>query len=345
MGLRVFHIFIQMDIDEAKVAKKAKKKDWNKVRKIVKKGLPTPLLEEHIYSHKYIRETLFKYSQEVLFHPHIFAQLSWAYPSLVTGQNVSNHVSIWWTSAMVRNARNEMPRLHKMKFLFKVFLHHWRSRHLKTVNTEDIATLEPPKKPVYIVDWQMRTAHVFEAATIMRDITERLMHHDGMFDISSEPRNPYTNNPLTQSQAISLWNQISLSGVPTSTAFSAFRQARWNLSKFNKEYSHMLRLHALRKTMGDPKHIDYIDRMTDFIQYAHDSEYEACDINTYKYALIYYSNHRLLKKWAILCRQFYESSILYSNNAEKLSDVNDIILNSAVLLFNRVRELKIIPVL
>jgi len=244
---------------------------------------------------------------------------------------------------MVVKARHEMVAISKLRFLFKILLHHCRNRYIRHINTEDIVTTEVPKKPVYILDWASRASHVFEAATLMRDITERLMQHDGVFDTSSHPRNPFTNTPLTQAQIISVWNQISLSGVATSTAFSAFRQSRWNLLRFNREYSHMLKLHAFRKTMVDPTHPDYVDRMADFIHYAHSSEGEYCDITTYKYALIHSSRNRLLNQWSKLCTKFYEASILYREDSDQFIAVRDSVFDCASVLFDRVKELQNIP--
>jgi len=160
-----------------------------------------------------------------------------------------------------------------------------------------------------------------------------------MFDTSSHPRNPFTNNPLTQAQMISVWSQISSSGTQTSTAFSAFRQSRWIMTRFEEHYSHMLKIHALRKTMSDTSHPDYMERMSDFIQYVYDCESEPCNISAYKYALLHYKNHRLLKTWAKLCTRFYEASILFSDS-DKFVAIRESTLSCASLLFNRIKELR-----
>jgi hypothetical protein len=219
-------------------------------------------------------------------------------------------------------------------------LHHWRFKHLKIANTDDIVTMDPPKKPVYIVNWKSRTAHVFEASTLMRDITERLLHHDGVFEESAEPRNPFTNSPLTQAQMISLWNQISLYGIHTSTAFSAFRQARWNMQTFQTEYTAMLKLNALRKTMKNPDEYDYMDRMMDFIQYVYEAKSELCDVTLYKNAIRYKNGNSIVQGWQRLCTLYYESLILYTNNAERFKEINDRIFDRATVFMGRENELK-----
>jgi len=324
----------------SKAAKKTKPKDRSKMARKKKTLISLPPTEPApTFSHKHIREILFKYSQISLFHPGIYNFLASAYPPLVKGVNVENSTSIFWTSELVQVIRKEIPKILKMRFSFKILLHHWRLRRLSQINTEDIATTEVPKKAVYIVDWISKSKHVFEASTLMRDITERLMQHDGVFDTCAHPRNPFTNTPLTQSQMISVWNQISYSGIPTSTAFSAFRQSRWNMRRFEDLYSHMLKINALRKTMSDTSHPDYMERMADFIQYVYDYESEPCNIEVYKYALLHSKRHRLLKVWAKLCTNFYEASILFSDS-DKFIAIRDNIFRCASLLFNRIKELR-----
>ena len=323
--------------EDSKAAKKTKRKDRS--TKPRRKVIHPPPVVRPAFSQKHIREIIFKYSQISLFHPRIYNFLEWAYPPLVTGVNVPLSTSAFWTSDLVYIIKDYIPAILKMKFSFKIFLHHWRLRRLSQINTEDIATTEVPKKPVFVVDWASKTKHVFEASTLMRDITERLLQHDGMFDTSSHPRNPFTNAPLTQAQMISVWSQISSSGTPTSTAFSAFRQSRWSMTIFELHYSHMLKIHALRKTMSDTSHPDYMERMADFIQYVYDYESEPCNIAAYKYALLHYKNHRLLKTWAKLCTGFYEASILFSDS-DKFIAVRESTMSCASLLFNRVKELR-----
>lgn len=289
---------------------------------------------------KYIRATIFRYSQLVLFHPWLFKMGTYLYPELTRGEQVPKTTSDWWNLDTIIQARKYLPPIYKLRLAFMKLLHHWRFKHLKIANTDDIVTMDPPKKPVYIVNWKSRTAHVFEASTLMRDITERLLHHDGVFEESAEPRNPFTNSPLTQAQMISLWNQISLYGIHTSTAFSAFRQARWNMQTFQTEYTAMLKLNALRKTMKNPDEYDYMDRMMDFIQYVYEAKSELCDVTLYKNAIRYKNGNSIVQGWQRLCTLYYESLILYTNNAERFKEINDRIFDRATVFMGRENELK-----
>jgi len=221
--------------------------------------------------------------------------------------------------------------IRRSRFLFRILLHHWRSRKLITVNTDDVATLETPKKAIFVVDWQTKKKYQYEATTLMRDMTERLLNHDGFFDTSQEPRNPLTNNPLTQAQTLSIWNQISYAGIPVSTAFTAYRQCHWNLERFIREYSKNLQLHAFRRTMQNTRHGDCIERLLDFIDYVYDQEDCIYNRFAYKYVLSKFPDNDTIKSWASFCTRYYEASIIYQNRDQALV-IQDAVIEGALKL-------------
>jgi hypothetical protein len=165
--------------------------------------------------------------------------------------------------------RKTIQKILKARAIFRKFLHIIRSKHLKPANTTDAITMEIPRVPIRIVEWSRRQYHVFEASSLMKDITCRLLNSDGVFEDPQLPRNLFTNLPFTQSQTISIWNSLASSNVAASAAFTLFRNARFNLEKFILENSAMLKLNALRKTMAQPTSYDYKDRMLDFIAFAY----------------------------------------------------------------------------
>jgi hypothetical protein len=319
-------------------AKKAKRRDYSKGIKVKKAKKPVTILSKPFCTQQQIRNILFSYSQRLLFHPRIYKLIEWAFPCLVKSKNVPTSVSNYWSYDHIIMIKRHLPPLFKIKFLFKIFLHRWRSRRLKIINQEDVATMSIPKKPVYIVHWPTASAHIFEAATLMRDITERLQTHDGAFDTPMPPRNPFTNSPLTQAQCISVWNQIYGSGIYVGSAFTCFRQSGWNLPRYCLEYLHPIKLHALRKTMSDPHHEDYIERMLDFIEYVYEKYDVDCETWTYKRMLALCPKNRLLKKWAVLCKKFYEASILYPEDSAELGFVHGTLIASASVLIGRVSQ-------
>jgi len=239
-----------------------------------------------------------------------------------------------WSKLKSSTIRKAVYKITMVRHLFKKLLHHYRTRRLTPANKEDIYTMEVPKNPVYIVDWASKQKYSFEAQTLMKDITCRLMTHDGLFENPQAPRNPYTNIPFTQSQMISIWNSIFSSGIYTSSAFALFRKSKFCLRRFTLENTTLLKLNALSKTMKDPALYDYVDRMIDFIRYAYDEESVDFRVNMYSYILINYPQHPLLKRWAALCYKFYEADILYHSSPALLNVTKDTILYSTSHLIN-----------
>lgn len=244
-----------------------------------------------------------------------------------------------WSKLKSSTIRKAISQIIKTRLLFKKLLHHYRTRRLTPANKEDIYTMEVPKNPVYIVDWKSKQKYTFEAQTLMKDITCRLMTHDGLFDNPQAPRNPYTNIPFTQSQMISVWNSIFSSGIYTSSAFALFRKSNFCLRRFIVENTTFLKLNALSKTMKDPALYDYVDRMIDFISFAYEEESADFRVNMYTYIMRNYPNHPLLKRWAALCYKFYEADILYHSAPALLTAAKDNILDSTVNLIHSENQL------
>ena len=239
-----------------------------------------------------------------------------------------------WSKLKSTVMRKAVSAIVKARWYFRVLLHAYRTTKLRAANTEDIFTVEVPKRPIYIVDWQSKQKYAFEAHTLMKDITCRLMTNEGVFENPQNPRNPFTNQPLTQSQMISVWNSISLAGIYTSSAFALFRKARYSVPRFSLENINYLKCNALFKTMKDTSCYDYRDRMADFIAYAYDQESLDCRINAYHYAMSQYPKHPLLKRWADLCYKYYEVSILYLTTPTILRTKRNALLDESLNLIN-----------
>ena len=239
-----------------------------------------------------------------------------------------------WSKLKSTVMRKAVSAIVKARWHFRILLHAYRTTKLRAANTEDIFTVEVPKRPIYIVDWQSKQKYAFEAHTLMKDITCRLMTNEGVFENPQNPRNPFTNQPLTQSQMISVWNSISLAGIYTSSAFALFRKARYSIPRFSLENVNYLKCNALFKTMKDTSCYDYRDRMADFIAYAYDQESLDCRINAYHYAMSQYPKHPLLKRWADLCYKYYEVSILYLTTPTILRTKRNALLDESLNLIN-----------
>jgi len=248
-------------------------------------------------------------------------------------------ISTSWSKEKSVAMRRAIVFIMRHRFAFKKLLSHMRFKRLQKANEEDIVTGEVPKYPVQIVSWAQKAVYTFEAYTLMKDITERLLHHDGFFEDPQNPRNPFTNIPLTQSQKISVWNSVSRAGIPVSSAFTLFRNSRFNMKKFIEQNITFLKLNSLRKTFKEAKSYDYTERMLDFIEYCYNSESVDCSIDAFRNAMINYPNHHLIKKWAILCEKYYEPEILYPGNQPTIHHIKEGILDNTYTILHLQREL------
>ena len=251
-----------------------------------------------------------------------------------------------WSKEKSLAIRRSVIKIMRYRFLFRKFLHKWRFSRIKLANTDDILTAEPPKKPVYIVDWARRQAHVFEAQTIMKDITARLQQHDGLFEAPQPPRNPFTNTPFTLAQIISVWNSISEAGIAVSSFFTLYRTARYSYLTFIEENNLYLRLNAHRKTFQEESCYDYKERMMDFIHLCYTAETLEYNAAAFSYILTNEPKNHVIQKWKALCEKYHEAEIIFWNNPKKADDIKEEVLddtydilssqNYIVSLYNRI---------
>jgi hypothetical protein len=338
-------------VKKVRPVKKAKKANKGKA-----KDPPETINPRPKHYHFWFNDTGFNILPKILFHPTIASHLTQVpqnftkridflqkeFPTRDLAPHIPAETDIhWieWSKAKSTAMRKAINKITRARFLFRILLHHARTRRLQIANTEDIFTMEVPKRPVYIVDWASRQKYTFEAQTLMKDITCRLMTHDGLFENPQEPRNPYTNIPFTQSQMISAWNSIFSTGIYTSSAFALFRKCKFCISRFILENITFLKVNALYKTMNDPGLYDYSERMIDFIRYAYDEEGVDLRINIYTHAMVNYPQHPLLKKWAALCYKFYEVDLLYNTAPLVLNLKKSYILDSTIDLINCEKQL------
>jgi hypothetical protein len=189
------------------------------------------------------------------------------------------------------------------------------------------------------VDWLNRYKYQFEAATLMKDITIRLLNHDSFFDEPQAPRNLLTNLPFTLSQIISVWNQLGMTKERASWAFTCFEHSAFAIRRFATEYRIPLQLHALRTTMSDLSNIDTQDRMMDFIQYQHEQSNRPFSRLPYLYGVNYAHDTNIIQQWRAQCLQFYEAHIKFLHNQEILYKLHANIRNRCFPLTARPKQL------
>jgi len=114
----------------------------------------------------------------------------------------------------------------------------------KQINTEDIVTMEVPKKPVYVINYLKRCTYVYEAETLKKSIDNKLLISEWMFDNPQYPINPLSNEPFTIGQLLSIYNQMKAHNS-FSWIFDRFKACTFNLKLFRLRFKQQLKLEAI----------------------------------------------------------------------------------------------------
>lgn len=198
----------------------------------------------------------------------------------------------------------------RVRWAMKKLMNAWKRRHFKFMNEEDIATQEVPKNPVVLVNWATKTVHKFEAITILRDSINRLLHHDELFLIPLDPRNPYTNMPLSYGTLVSIRNQLRRAGI-SHWLWEAFVSSNFNLTLLENNYEVPMKLRCLDLLMKNKTNYITIDFIMDFIigEYTHHNTTFPPNERTVMSMLITKWDTPKVQEWIKLCLLYWTNEI------------------------------------
>ena len=239
----------------------------------------------------------------------------------------------------LKYAINLAYKNERFRKAMKILCTKWRTKHLIKANEEDLITMEPPVKGVYLYDWKERRIYAFEASTALQCLTKRILFHEGMFATALKPVNPYTNVELTLGQIHSLVEQLRGHGIAHWTLESLRNMAYcWN--EFLIFHDTPLQLEAMRQVFTDLTGNHLRDTLFDFI----DSEYLNHDVPMDKDVYIWAIKHAIdsihMSQWRKLCYDYYRSQILYKDAPIKHEAVQlKISVNTMALVQQHPREI------
>lgn len=216
----------------------------------------------------------------------------------------------------------------RVRWAMKKLMNAWKRRHFKFMNEEDIATQEVPKNPVVLVNWATKTVHQFEAMTLLRDSINRLLNHDQLFLIPLEPRNPYTNEPLSYGALVSVRNQLRQSGI-SHWLWEAFVSSSFKLNLLEKNYEVPMKLRCLDLLIKNKTNFITVDFIMDFVisEYSHHSFTSPPNERTVMSALVSKWDTPKVQEWIKLC------VIYWTNEIRGRSDENILVhMKSEVLI-------------
>lgn len=217
----------------------------------------------------------------------------------------------------------------------------WIQKRLRSKNEEDLMTGEEPVEPVVIVDWTNRSIYNFEAKTICRDMVSRLLVTTWtFFPAPKSPRNPYTNEELTESQFYSVMKQLRRHGQ-THWALEALYSCKYNLKEFDRDmYLKLKRTHH-NAVFSNPESEAAKEILLDFIEDEHKSHGIEYEKDIYDWASEHQSYHHKMHEWRVQCEKHYRIQHFPGDkdkdedNKDKISDATKRLCAFPFLLVER----------
>jgi hypothetical protein len=192
---------------------------------------------------------------------------------------------------------------HRMRQKFSEILRRWLGKRLRSSNEEDLMTGEAPKVPVRIFAWSERRTYLFEASTIQRDMTSRLLQHDFLFAKFTKPRNPYTNLELTSGQFFHTMKQLRAAGQ-TNWILEGVYSCQYDIAKFKEQFGEALKLQIINKQFKNIAD-ETIEIVYDFIDDYHVENHAHFNTALYRWALSNAQDATRIKLWIKKCKEYY----------------------------------------
>lgn len=198
-------------------------------------------------------------------------------------------------------------KIRKCNRYLKKLVYNWRVqkciRNIK--NTVDTVTLEPPREPVYVIDYKQRTSYVYEASSLKRTIEHRLLLSDYMFPEPQEPVNTLSNTEFTYGQLVSIHQQCRGYGE-YSWMLDRYIACECELSTFEMRFNQELHHQAIITFFKGPLTNVAKDMVIDlFDKYAYSSQLSAVAISEFARLVHSMKIHSYAEKWIKVTRRYY----------------------------------------
>jgi hypothetical protein len=130
----------------------------------------------------------------------------------------------------------------------------WSRRIQCDVDLIDMAPV-PPRDRILLTDTKNRTIFAFHRRDIFQNLLSNIGAASEMLPSPRLPTNPWTNQPLTKAQTMSLCQKLLLDyaqrGKCPPVLFAAFCAAKYDICRFESENSALLAQHAIRVYFAD----------------------------------------------------------------------------------------------
>jgi len=274
----------------------------------VNKGVQNKFKQFETYNQEYILQKLRSYNKLLLTHVHFVpfnmdGAQKWTPPELVVSflkEQMYRNMHEW------KAVHRIYTTLFKMRKMLNGLIHRWRINKCmnNTKNTEDLVTLEYPKKLVRILDFPMRLSYIFEASTIRKIIELRITTSDYMFPNPLPAINPFTNQPLSRGQLMSVIDQCKKHGE-YSWILDRLYASEGDLKLFCIRFRQPIKIMAIENHFKGEIY-KYKDEIIDFFEIQAE-RHNLDDDNTDKFLerINQRPNCPLIKQWTVVTRDYY----------------------------------------
>jgi hypothetical protein len=159
-----------------------------------------------------------------------------------------------------RLLRTEIQNQMKLRFIIRKWISNIRTRlySRRLVGETDLRTLEPiaKKDAIQVFCNRTRTKYQFHVQSIIRMIKENLYYEQWGRADPMEPRNPYTNQPWSLCQLITMIHQIQMKAPSMPSFLSRFVEANYSIDTFYKMNRLQLGIDATLRFFQTPDSIE-----------------------------------------------------------------------------------------
>ena len=230
----------------------------------------------------------------------------------------------------------------QLRARLRPFFHHCRLRRLarRRLNSDDPATLSPPRIPIVIYDWSAKGVWCYEAASLRDQVSAELTHVSYEFPEAQPPRNPLTNKEFTYGQMLSLVQQLR-AAVKTNSLVEGYAELGFKIGVFQAVYWRKIRLRHFERNYRDERSDDFRQGFAAFMEtmvfkmIKMDQQLIYDDL--FHWAVKYAHREPYMQEWKGLYRQYQITEILYKDDSAYDRMIRSV-YGQASILFQRKRE-------
>jgi hypothetical protein len=211
----------------------------------------------------------------------------------------------------------------KVKRAFAALARRWiRGKKMRQGNDDDLLTGEPPKNPILLEDFKGRWQYTFEPSTIARDMISRLSMSitNTVYPTPKLPRNPYTNQAMTEGQFYSVLQQLRACGK-SHWALESLYSLQYNITRFESEMYMKLRSTVITNLFANPNNTAANDILLHFIRDEYDHHKIYCDYLFYEWAIEHHNKSPHIQQWRALCYEMYRIGLNKPYDSPEMKEI------------------------